>query len=163
MATCSMPPCLETWQQVCMELRLGFANVCVSIPGREMAARNDVWCGRAFAMVICTWAWAVGKGSPVERFPNRCGDQFPCSCSWGGRTAHPTSDDHCPSPTTGLARGFGFITFPDDATAAAARRAMDGHLVDDLPLIVRMKGEPSSGPAFPMRRGVVWGGGVAVM
>ncbi|RMZ56502.1 hypothetical protein APUTEX25_001349 [Auxenochlorella protothecoides] len=101
---------------------------------------------------------------------SRPGDDLPDSCKlYIGNLSKSMTEDvlrdlfsvhgnvlHAAVPrdmATGLARGFGFITFPDDATAAAARRAMDGHLVDDLPLIVRMKGEPSSGPAFPMRRG----------
>lgn len=54
---------------------------------------------------------------------------------------------------TGMARGFGFITFPDEQTALAARHAMDGHIVDDRPLLVRLKGEPTNAPSMGGRRG----------
>lgn len=73
---------------------------------------------------------------------------------------------HCAVPrdhATGFARGFAFVTFADDTAATSARQALDGTMLEDRPILVRMKGEPRdiggrSGPPMsfggpPGRRG----------
>eukprot|EP00887_Chlorella_sp_A99_P001571 scaffold8.g1571.t1 len=54
-------------------------------------------------------------------------------------------------PVTGAPRGFGFVHFSDEATAAAAREA-NGRMVEGRPIIVRLKGEERGAPLG--RRGI---------
>lgn len=58
-------------------------------------------------------------------------------------------------PGTGEPRGFGFIHFPDAATARAASEGMNGRLMDGKPLLVKLRNERGSasaqGPREPMQ------------
>lgn len=58
------------------------------------------------------------------------------------------------SSDTGHSKGFGFATFPDDATAEAARTALDGRNIGGRVICVRVYHEPSTAAAVQQYGGV---------